>query len=84
MALIGDTVLFRLDEDIVRPLIVVSTYGDDVTGVLFLDWEGDRVTQWCRDHCFYSGAGQNGTMMVYRVPRGSAVGTWNTLKREKK
>lgn len=78
--MVGDIVLFKIDEltrvDLLRPLLVVAEHEGTVTGQLFLDWESDRISNWCRAHCFYSGAGQHNAVMVFLAKRGSAIGEW--------
>lgn len=74
---VGDIVLFRLDSDVQRPLLVVLVESEHlVSGELFFSWEEDRETLWCRDHCFYSPSKDVRSMAVCQIPEGPEVGAW--------
>lgn len=60
MSLVGATVLFCIQErtaenpPVHRPLLITHDGGTFVSGELFLCWDRDRTTPWCRQHMFYA------------------------------
>jgi hypothetical protein len=76
MVEVGDIVLFRIDPEVQRPLLV--TYAEDgkIDGELFLDWQRDRVTVWCTAHMFYLPAKDQRQVEVFKVEFGPEVGQW--------
>lgn len=82
--MVGTVVLFRLDQWVQRPLLVVDVTSDGLTGAVFVDWENDRVTKYCRDHQFFSGSGYQTNFMVYQVKQGDDIGEWQPLPRGRK
>lgn len=78
----GDILLFRLDKDVVRPLIVLEVHGEEtaepsVTGILFIDPTADRHTAWIQGNCFYSPDPHQHTLLVQSVFDGKEVGQWH-------
>lgn len=79
---VGDVVLFRLDQKVQRPLLVVSvSEKEEVAGEVFLDWAEDRQTAWCLEHCFFLPAAGSRQLEVRQVRFGRAIGEWQWRKK---
>jgi hypothetical protein len=84
---IGDTVLFRIDPEVQRPLYVTHVEDGKVDGELFLNWRFDRSSVWCQAHLFYLPAKDQRQVEVLQAEFGSEVGQWqpkNTYKVRRK
>lgn len=73
---IGEIVQFKIEDDRVRPLLVVSGANTLVSGELFLDWEQDTGAVWVRDNQFYAPHQGQRTAWVQNVSEGPGVGQW--------
>lgn len=75
--MVGDIVHFKIGKGVVRPMLVISQSGSVVdVGLLFLDWESDRVTEWCREKLFDASFNRD-LVQVFRVQEGEGVGEWS-------
>ena len=82
---LGEVVLFCLDPageyrpPTYRPLLITRDGSVTVSGELFLVWEDDRTTQWCRQRMFYAPTAQTRTVEICAAEHGERVGQWITL-----
>ncbi len=84
--LIGTMVLFCIDENPVvvrRPLLVVSTTDNLISGMLWLDWDKDDISKFVRTECTYKptkeapgGSAPGYTRWISGAKRGAGYGEW--------
>lgn len=76
-ATIGEIVLFFIDTNLVRPLLVVSL-GEmaRVAGILFLDGDKDRNAAWVRKFAFSPPTKATPQLYVEGVRFGEELGQW--------
>ena len=82
--LVGDILLFRLSPEIQRPLLVTLADGQQVSGELFFDWEVDRITPWCTNHCFHAPHAGLRQIAVHAILPGPEIGQWEPKARRLK
>ena len=79
---IGDVVLLRISPTVQRPLLVHTIHpGGEVSGVLFVNPEADRTSEWIVKNCFYAPAEtdppvQVGQGAIHPARPGKQVGEW--------
>lgn len=82
--MVGDIVLFRLDENVLRPMLVLDEREGSCTGTIFIDWDADRSTRWIQDHCFYVGSGSPlRHILVPAAVQGIEIGQWSPKPKPK-
>jgi hypothetical protein len=76
MVEVGDIVLFRIDPEVQRPLLVTHVDGGKVDGELTLNWRFDRASVWCQAHLFYLPSKDQRQVEVFQAEFGPEVGQW--------
>lgn len=73
---VGDVLLFRISDEVQRPLLVVHIAGPRITGELFLHFELDRTADWVRRTLSFAPSREERTFLVEDAEQGKAVGQW--------
>lgn len=80
MVQIGEIVQLRIDAEVVRPMIIVST---NVTGTMngevFLDWKLDGSSEWVKANLFYPPHADLRSFWVEATRQGPGIGEWQRL-----
>lgn len=75
--LCGEIVHFRIDEQVIRPMLILRTNEDStVDGILFLNLAFDKTTKWVQENVFFAADFTRHQFPVNNVLLGNAIGQY--------